>query len=81
MTPKRSIVRIQLDRAAKERLEQLCKHRGMTQIAVMSRLVEWFVEQHEVIQLSALGLIPRELAAPAATMLLEQMRGSANTKN
>lgn len=73
MKPKRSILRIQLDQSAKEGLERVCLQRGMTQISVMSRLVDWFVQQDEVIQLSVLRLLPDELAAPAAQQVLQRL--------
>lgn len=73
MNAKRSILRIQLDRAAKEGLERLCEQRGMTQIAVMSRLVEWFINQDEIIQLGVLGVLSPQLTGPLARKLLERM--------
>jgi hypothetical protein len=54
---KRAIIRLQLDIAAKQQLDKLCAVRGMTQIAVLSRLVKWFGRQDEVIQASVLNLL------------------------
>jgi hypothetical protein len=54
---KQVVVRLQLDEPAKQLLDQLCDRRGMTQLAVMSRLVTWFGKQDEVIQASVLGLL------------------------
>ncbi len=63
---KSAIVRLQLDPAAKQMLDRLCGQRGMTQVAVMSRLVSWLGTQDEVVQASVLGLMSepnlRELA-------------------
>ena len=73
MKAKRSILRIQLDRGGKEDLARICEQRGMTQISLMSRLVQWFVRQDEAIQLLVLGLLSRELAGPLARRLLEQL--------
>jgi hypothetical protein len=73
MKAKRSILRIQLDRAAKEGLERLCEQRGMTQIAVMSRLVDWFIKQDEIIQLAALGVLSPQVTGPLARKILERM--------
>ena len=81
MEDKRAILRIQLDHAAKEGLEQFCHERGMTQIAMMSRLVSWFVVQDDVIQLSVLGLLPKEIAVPAARRLLERMSNNATSSD
>ncbi len=80
MKAKRSILRIQLDRAAKEGLERLCEQRGMTQIAVMSRLVEWFINQDEIIQLGVLGVLSPQLTGPLARKLLERMTSKDGTK-
>src|SRR4051812_43185670 len=54
---KRAIIRLQLDLPAKQQLDKLCDHRGMTQIAILSRLVKWFGTQNEVVQASVLGLL------------------------
>jgi len=70
---KRAVIRIQLDLSAKQALDELCRKRGMTQIAVLSRLVTWFSRQDEVIQASVLqGLSDRSIAV-LARRLLEQM--------
>jgi hypothetical protein len=37
---KRAVIRLQLDLVAKQALDVLCERRGMTQIAVLSRLVK-----------------------------------------
>lgn len=57
---KQTIVRLQLDPPAKLVLDKLCDRRGMTQLAVMSRLVTWFGRQDQVIQASVLGLLSDE---------------------
>ncbi|CAN5559542.1 hypothetical protein BH09PLA1_BH09PLA1_00620 [soil metagenome] len=80
MNAKRAILRIQLDRAGKQGLERLCKQRGMTQIAVMSKLVNWFVRQDEVIQVSVLGLVSQDLAGPLARKMLEQISAKTDRK-
>jgi hypothetical protein len=46
---KLSIVRTQVDPKDVVRLEAICEQRGMTQVAVLSRLVKWLAHQdHEV---------------------------------
>jgi hypothetical protein len=79
MNGKRAILRVQLDADAKTRLIELCERRGMTQIAVMSRLIEWFVRQDEVIQVSVLGLLSQEHCAPLAHRLLQQLSEPGQT--
>ena len=41
----RIIVRIELTPKAKDRLNGLSERAGMTQLAMLSRLVEWFANQ------------------------------------
>jgi len=77
MIAKRAVLRIQLDPSAKQHLDRLAKTRGMTQISIMSRLVEWFVKQNEVIQLAALGVVSEEFTGPLARRLLERIAEQA----
>jgi len=73
MASKRSIMRIQLDMAAKDRLESLCERRGMTQIAVMSRLVNWFSLQDDYIQTAVLHTLSEESMSALAKSLLKKL--------
>jgi hypothetical protein len=49
MATKTPMMRLQLDNEAKARLDMVCKRRGMTQIALMTRLVNWFIQQDDYI--------------------------------
>ena len=51
----RIIIRLELVKSAKQNLEQVCVDRGMTQLSVTSRLVEWFAEQPLLIQSAIMG--------------------------
>ena len=73
MSAKRSIMRIQLDTTAKDRLETICKRRGMTQIAVMSRLVNWFSLQDDYIQTAVLQTLSDASMAHLAKSLLKHL--------
>jgi hypothetical protein len=73
MAAKRSIMRIQLDTTAKDRLEVICKRRGMTQIAVMSRLVNWFSLQDDYIQTAVLQTLSDASMATLAKSLLKHL--------
>jgi hypothetical protein len=73
MAAKRSIMRIQLDTTAKDRLEVICKRRGMTQIAVMSRLVNWFSLQDDYIHTAVLQTLSDASMAALAKSLLKQL--------
>jgi hypothetical protein len=69
MAGKRAIMRIQLDAPSKTELDKLCERRGMTQIAVMSRLVGWFIKQDDMIQTAVMS----SLSDPAMAQLAKQM--------
>jgi predicted transcriptional regulator len=73
MAAKRSIMRLQLDTQAKIKLDKLCEKRGMTQIAVMTRVVNWFVNQDETIQALVLGALSEAALGPLAKMLLQKI--------
>ncbi len=69
----RFTMRIQLDREAREALLELCERTGMTQIAVMSRVLSWFSKQNEVIQSRVLGGLSDETVAELAKQMLTKM--------
>jgi len=72
---KQAIIRLQLDGAAKEKLDEVCDLRGMTQIAVLSRLVKWFANQDEVVQASVLNLMSEERLGELSRMMVRTMGG------
>ena len=69
---KRVMARLQLDPAAKRELDALCGRRGMTQVAVLARLVRWFGGQGEVVQASVLGLMSDDRLGELARVLVER---------
>lgn len=73
MAAKRAIMRIQLDASAKSELEKFCERRGMTQIAVMSRLVGWFVRQDDLIQTAVMGSLSDGTIAKLARQMLKKL--------
>ncbi|MGA2581760.1 MAG: hypothetical protein ABSG31_00670 [Tepidisphaeraceae bacterium] len=73
MAARRAIMRIQLDASAKGELEKFCDKRGMTQIAVMSRLVGWFVRQDELIQTAVMGSLTDISVAKLARQMLKRL--------
>ena len=77
MSAKRAIIRLQLEASAKQGLDDLCERRGMTQIAVMSRLVRWLVAQDEVVQASVLGLLSQETLGDLSQALLKRLAAGA----
>ena len=66
-------MRIQMDGQAKNKLEKLCEKRGMTQIAMMSRMVNWFLSQDETVQALVLGSLSEQAMGPLARTLLERL--------
>ena len=77
----RAVIRLQLDIAAKQQLDKLCAKRGMTQIAVLSRVVKWFGRQDELVQASVLGLLSDEMLGQLAPKLLGQMSDAGAAKS
>jgi hypothetical protein len=73
MAGQRAIMRIQLDADAKQELDRLCDKRGMTQIAVMSRLVGWFVRQDDVIQTAVMASLSEPTLGKLARQVLKRM--------
>jgi hypothetical protein len=76
---KRAVIRLQLDIVAKQQLDKLCEKRGMTQIAVLSRLVKWFGRQDEVVQASVLGLLSDEMLGELAPILLNRLSDASSS--
>jgi hypothetical protein len=66
-------MRIQLDAGSKEELDEFCDKRGMTQIAVMSRLVGWFIKQDDVIQTAVMASLSDDTLSRLAKQLLKRM--------
>jgi hypothetical protein len=68
-------MRIELTGPAKQKLSNLSDRHGMTQVAMMSRVVEWFATQSEMIQSAVLGRFPQEIEADVAKLVLKRMAG------
>ena len=74
---KRFVVRIELSPAAKRMLSTISQKNGMTQVAVMSRLMKWFHAQPDTIQAAVLGRYPAEHEAEIARLILRRMAENA----
>jgi len=74
---KRFIMRIELTGPAKKELSTLSDRHGMTQVAMMSRLVEWFAGQNELVQAAVLGRYPADIEPDVAKLILKRMTGKA----
>ena len=68
---KRIIMRVELNATAKRKFEETPDAWGMTQIAVTSKLVEWFLAQSEEVQASILGLYPKNDGIDLTTAILK----------
>ena len=76
----RIILRIELTPKAKEHLEQLSDRQGMTQVAMLSRVIEWYAHQSEVIQRTIVGHLPAEIQQDVARLVLRQMTKPAKRR-
>lgn len=69
----RVIVRIELTAPAKKAVESLTEKHGMTQVAMLSRLVEWVAHQPSKIQGAVVAQNSSEIQAEIATLIAKQM--------
>jgi len=72
----RAVIRLQLDVNAKRQIDELTEKRGMTQIAILSRLVKWFSRQDEVVQASVLGLLSDDMLGDLTQLLHKRLTAS-----
>lgn len=72
---KRVVFRIQLTPEAKDRIEGFSDRLGITQIALTSKIVEWFANQPDMVQAAILGLYPDLIKTDVAEMILAKMAG------
>ncbi len=69
----RIIVRIEISQDAKDGLNALTDKLGMTQVALTSRVLEWFARQPDLIQAAVLGHYPEEIQADVARLVMKRM--------
>jgi hypothetical protein len=72
--PKRHIMRIELTGPAKKKLEELSDRHGMTQVAMMSRLVEFFASRNEQVQTAMVGYFPDEMRGQISQLILGSLK-------
>lgn len=70
---KRFIMRIELTGPAKKDLANLSDRHGMTQVSMMSRLVEFFASQNELLQSAMIGRYPKEMEREIAQVILRKL--------
>jgi hypothetical protein len=72
-------MRIELLPQARDALDICCDKRGMTKVAVVSRVVEWLVTQQDLIQAGVLGLYPYDIRAEVAQEAIRNMVKSSDS--
>jgi ABC-type maltose transport system permease subunit len=73
---KRFITRIELENSTRKGLDEATERNGMTQVALLSRVVAWFTSQPKDVQIMILGLVPDEISPDVATVILKRMAES-----
>ncbi len=69
----RIILRIELTQQAKRCLKQNSDRQGMTQVAMLSRVIEWYALQPEIVQRIIVGHVPREIEQDVARLVLRRI--------
>ena len=64
--------------STKTQLEQLCAKKSMTQIAVFSRLVDWFAEQDGTVQSLILDRLEEVDQAQIAKLVLKRIANKSS---
>jgi hypothetical protein len=77
---KRVVFRIQLTSHAKEELLGISDKIGITQIALCSKIVEWFADQPDMVQAGILGLYPDLIGQDVATLILQKIAAGKTAK-
>jgi hypothetical protein len=72
MMNRRIIMRVELHPKSKDRLNEFCDRTGMTKVAAVSRLIDWFCRQSDSIQAMIQGLIPPAVESDTALMILKK---------
>jgi hypothetical protein len=73
----RAVIRLELDVSSKRQIDDLTEKRGMTQIAVLSRLVKWFSRQDEIVQASILGLLSDDMLGDLNQILHKRLSAAS----
>lgn len=58
---------------AKGKLEALAEELGMKEITMMSRLIEWFADQDDVVQRGAMGHLPPSMKEEIVRLALKRL--------
>jgi len=80
MAKQRAVIRLEMESTSKKQLDEVCEKRGMTQIAVLSRLMKWFGGQDEMIQASVLGLLSEKMLGDLGQTLHQRLAATASAR-
>lgn len=70
---KRVVMRLELEPRSKKGLDKFCDRTGMTKVAALSRLIDWFCDQPDNVQTMIQGLIPTFIATDVAEIILKRL--------
>lgn len=71
---KQSYSMVAVDDHAKRLIEAIAERHGMTQISVMSRLIQFFVAQDDHFKSIMVGRFPQEFEVDIARLILDRMK-------
>ena len=77
MVRDRKIIPISVNASAKQVITRIADEHGMKEIAVASRIYEWFATQDDVVQKGVLRLLPKGYEAEVARLALERLAADA----
>lgn len=69
----KSQMKVELTAEAKAQLRLTCNNLGLAQFDCMKNLVEWFVNQREIIQAFVLGRVPTSISAEIAQLEISRL--------
>jgi hypothetical protein len=69
----RIIMRIEVEPESKIRLDEFCDRTGMTKVAAVSRLIDWFAKQPDTVQAIVQGLFPSLIEVDVASLILKRL--------
>jgi len=68
---RRVIMRIDL--LPKANVESVCSGLGLTQVAAISHVVDWFCQQSDTVQAAILGLHPGDIRSEVPMMIMKRI--------
>lgn len=69
----RKIIKISVNGDAKRAIESFASKTGMTEIAVASRVYQWFVAQDDVLRKGIVGILPETYEVDIAELALRRI--------